>query len=65
MLRQADSIQLRWPREPAGFILESAAAVDAPPEAWQTVPGEPVVDGGFNTLNVSPLLEARFFRLRK
>jgi hypothetical protein len=53
-----DQVNLTWPAEASGYVLESTTTLIDP--EWETVPG--VIE---NSINLNATDEARFFRLRQ
>ena len=60
--RAGPNVIVSWPASPAGFILQSAAAL-TPATAWENYSSGPVLSNGMNTVAVPAASGSRFFRL--
>jgi len=61
-VRAGSQVQLAWPADAAGFILETASQING---AWLPVTNPPEWQNGRAVVNLPLLENSRFFRLRK
>jgi hypothetical protein len=61
-VRAGSQVQLAWPADAAGFILETALQING---AWLPVTNPPEWQNGRAVVNLPLLENSRFFRLRK
>ncbi len=55
---------ISWPASPPGFVLQSGARLDSPPEDWLTITNPVVTIGSLSTTALGKPLAGRFYRLR-
>jgi hypothetical protein len=63
IVRSGSHVTAAWPASPAGFTLEGASSLGAPPGAWQLVDGQAVLSNAMNTVTFPASSSARFLRL--
>ena len=61
--RNGSNVQVLWPRQPPGFVLESSAELGS--GTWSQPPAAPAATNDYNTVALPTTAGAAFFRLRR